>query len=122
MPTPMTRREFLGRSAPLLAAGLVTPWFVEAIARRLFGPKRYWDMGAARQKAVDCLGMDWATGPDVTAVVVSEPKSRGLWKMEMDFRVIEVSLVEKPLPGHVFQIIKAAEDELSMAKMKNQEV
>lgn len=49
----MTRREFLRRSAPLLAAGAVTPWFVEAVMRRLFPPKRYWDMGGV--KVIDIL-------------------------------------------------------------------
>ena len=49
----MTRREFLRRSAPMVAAGLVTPWFVEAVMRRLFPPKRYWDMGGV--KVIDIL-------------------------------------------------------------------
>jgi len=49
----MTRREFLRRSAPMVAAGLVTPWFVEAVMRRLFPPKKYWDMGAGGVRYVD---------------------------------------------------------------------
>lgn len=45
----MTRREFLRRSAPLVAAGLVAPSFVEQLVWRLFGPKKYWDFGASDQ-------------------------------------------------------------------------
>jgi hypothetical protein len=46
----MTRREFLRRSAPLVAAGAVTPGFVTLLLQRLFPPKKYWDMGAAQPK------------------------------------------------------------------------
>ena len=102
----MTRREFLRRSAPLIAAGAVTPWFVEAIARRLFGPRRYWDMGAARQKAVICRGMDEAVGEDQLSWVVLKTRDEGVWKVQMDFRVHEVSLVSKPPPGQVFRVYK----------------
>ena len=123
----MTRREFLRRSAPLIAAGAVTPWFVEAIARRLFGPRRYWDMGAARQKAVVChlpvqpvhgfrmevvnvgdqpirfQGVDEALGPDQTAILTMKTKDPGLFESrQVDFRFWDVSFVRDPLPGQEF--------------------
>lgn len=44
----MTRREFLRRSAPLVAAGAVSPVFLAKIIQKLFGPKRYWDFGAVQ--------------------------------------------------------------------------
>lgn len=104
----MTRREFLRRSAPLIAAGAVTPWFVEAIARRLFGPRRFWDMGAAAQKAAVCRGVDYAVGEDQTALVVIKTRDRGEWETQfaMDFRVHEVSLVKNAPHGHRFEIVK----------------
>jgi hypothetical protein len=100
----MTRREFLRRSAPLVAAGAVTPPFVATVARMLFGKKRYWDMGAAHQKAVDCRyqGIDYAKGPSygVEMVWQRDPVGNAL-------RVIEVSLVKEPLyPGHEFRVYR----------------
>ena len=102
----MTRREFLRRSAPLIAAGAITPWFVEAIARRLFGPRRYWDMGAAAQKAVVCRGMDCGSSPDRVELLVLKTRDWNKWDVQMDFRFLEVSFVKDPLPGHRFQIVK----------------
>jgi hypothetical protein len=44
----LTRREFLYRSAPLVAAGVVAPSLMETLVYRLFGVNKYWDMGWER--------------------------------------------------------------------------
>jgi hypothetical protein len=77
----MTRREFLRRSAPMVAAGLVTPWFVEAVMRRLFPPQKYWDMGAGGVRYIDIF------------VKPVQPVEL----IEMDIRVIDVTASSRKL-------------------------
>jgi hypothetical protein len=96
---------------------------VEAIARRLFGPRRYWDMGAASQKADICRygrieflnvsrepilfeGYDEALGPGQTAILTVKCQDRGEFEVQEDFRVWDVSFVKDPLPGREFLIAK----------------
>jgi hypothetical protein len=54
----MTRREFIKRSAPLIASGAVSLSFFEKLLAVLFGTKRYWDFGAIHKPELIWKSLD----------------------------------------------------------------
>lgn len=111
MSKSLTRREFLRRSAPLIAAGVVSTSFAATVARKLFGPKKYWDMGVAHQKAVVRLGMDRSMIGDSTVVTFLDVNGQK-YEIVMDYRITDVSFVKDPLPGYRTLCVANAHGEL----------